>query len=237
VLNAAALIARTQRHLLPALLAGLDDVFAAPCLRHEGALADLAGLDGRVAAGGLAFPLLVRAAASHGGDSLQRCDNPGELAARLQGGQGAHYLTAYRDYRSADGHYRKYRFIFIDRQPLPYHLAISPNWMVHYFSADMLAASWKSAEEQRFLDDPAAVLGRRAMDAIAAVARRLDLDYAGIDCTLLPDGRVFVFEANASMLVHYEPAGSLFAYKNAHVQRIVDAFQRMLERRLPELSA
>lgn len=106
--------------------------------------------------------------------------------------------------------------------------------MVHYFSADMLAASWKSAEEQRFLDDPAAVLGRRAMDAIAAVARRVDLDYAGVDCTLLPDGRVFIFEANASMLVHYEPAGSLFAYKNAHVQRIVDAFQRMLERRLSD---
>jgi len=34
------------------------------------------------------------------------------------------------------------------------------------------------------------------------------------------------------MLVHHEPADSVFAYKNRHVQRIVDAFQQMLERRL-----
>src|SRR5471032_1795896 len=230
VLNAPAMIPRTQRHLTPALLAGLEGVYAAPCLRHDDD--DSAGLSGRIADAGLAFPLLVRGAATHGGDSLQRCDSIDELTARLQGKQGAHYLTSYHDYRSTDGHYRKYRFIFIDRQPLPYHLAISSNWMVHYFSADMKAEPWKSAEEQRFLDDPGAVLGSRAMDAIAAVARRVDLDYAGIDCTLLPDGRVLVFEANASMLVHHEPADSVFAYKNRHVQRIVDAFQQMLERRL-----
>jgi hypothetical protein len=229
VLNPPAMVPRTRRHLMAALFSGLDDVVVATCVRHEDGAS---GVAGSLAAGGLAFPLLVRAAASHGGDSLQRCETIAELEGRLQATQGAHYLTAYHDYRSADGHFRKYRFLFIDRQPYPYHLAISSSWMVHYFSAHMQAAPWKCAEEQRFLDDPAAALGRRAMDAIAAIGRRIDLDYAGIDCTLLADGSVFVFEANASILVHHEPADSVLTYKNRHVQRIVDAFQQMLERRL-----
>ena len=34
------------------------------------------------------------------------------------------YFIEYVDYRSADGYFRKYRFIFVDGQILPYHLAI-----------------------------------------------------------------------------------------------------------------
>src|SRR5471032_746958 len=58
VLNAPAMLPRTRRHLMPALLAGLDDVLTAPCLRHDGGAS---GLAGTLAAGALAFPLLVRA--------------------------------------------------------------------------------------------------------------------------------------------------------------------------------
>ena len=60
---------------------------------------------------------------------------------------------------------------------------------------------------------------------------RLALDYAGIDFTILPDGRVFVFEANATMLVHYERHDGPLMHKNAQVQRIVDAFEQMMIRR------
>jgi glutathione synthase/RimK-type ligase-like ATP-grasp enzyme len=70
------------------------------------------------------------------------------------------------------------------------------------------------------------------MAALDAVGRRLDLDYAGIDFTLLPDGRLFVFEANATMLVHRERSNGVLAYRNAHVQRIVDAFERLQSLRI-----
>jgi hypothetical protein len=48
---------------------------------------------------------------------------------------------------------------------------------------------------------------------------------------LLPDGRVLVFEANATMLVHREDVDGVNAHKNAFVQRIVDAFEQMQIRR------
>ncbi|MDQ2735355.1 MAG: hypothetical protein M3Y55_10290 [Pseudomonadota bacterium] len=90
---------------------------------------------------------------------------------------------------------------------------------------------WKIDEERRFLEDAGASLGSRGM---AAIGDRLGLDYAGLDFTLLPDGRVLVFEANATMLVHRERSSGLLAHRNPRVQRIVDAFENMQARRVAD---
>jgi hypothetical protein len=231
VLNAPAAVARTQRQRLPRLLGDLDDVVVAPCILAEGPAPSRAALGERLAAGGIGLPVLARPVATHGGDGLVRCDTIEALEDALRGLDGSHYLTTFLDYRSGDGYYRKYRFIFVDRQPHPYHLAISPDWMVHYFSSGMENNPWKIAEEQRFLQDPLGALGSRAMAAVAAIGRRLDLDYGGVDLALLADGRVLVFEANATMLVHRERNNGPLAHKNSCVQRIVDAFEELQERR------
>jgi hypothetical protein len=232
LLNAPAAVVRTQRHRLVALLGGIDGLIVSPCSRFEEPPASRDDLAGRLCAGGLELPVLGRPAATHGGQGLVRCATLGELEGELRGIEGAHYLTSFRDYRSPDGCYRKYRIVFVDREPFAYHLAISAHWMVHYFSADMAEHPWKIDEERRFLEDPALTLGARAMAALDAVGHRLGLDYAGIDFTLLPDGRLFVFEANATMLVHRERSNGVLAYRNAHVQRIVDAFERLQSRRI-----
>ncbi|HEV7833493.1 MAG TPA: hypothetical protein VGP09_08960 [Caballeronia sp.] len=233
LLNPNAAIARTSRHRLPALLDGLDDVQTAPCVRYEAEskAEHVKALASLLADHAVTFPLLARPVAAHGGDGLILCDTIETLETRLSTQEGAQYLTAFRDCQSADGFYRKYRVIYVDRRPLPYHLVISPHWIAHYFSADMESHAWKLDEERRFLQDPRAALGERAMNAIEAIGRWLDLDYGGIDFTLLPDGQVFVFEANATMLAHYERDSGVLAHKNQHVQHIVDTFERMLAHR------
>ena len=72
--------------------------------------------------------------------------------------------------------------------------------------------------------------GPQSLAALAAAGRRLDLDYCGADFSLLPDGRVLLFEANATMLVHPETEPVL-ERKNVHVDRILDAFDALLEPR------
>jgi hypothetical protein len=140
------------------------------------------------------------------------------------------YVTAFHDYADAGGFFRKYRVIFVDRVPYPYHLAISPKWLVHYFSAEMEDHAWKLDEERRFLDDMESSLAAPAMRVLREVAARMDLDYCGIDFSILPDGRVLFFECNATMLVHTEAEDGRLAHKNVAVGRIVSAFQRMLRK-------
>ncbi len=227
LLNPPAAVAPTQRHLLPDLLGGIADVVVPPVVRV--ARAELR--DSRQARR-VGFPLILRPAGAHGGRGVSLIGSPEGLAAAPLGEADAFYLTAWRDYRSPDRYFRKYRMIFVDREPYPYHLAISQHWLVHYFSADMLHPAWKRAEEARFLDDPAAALGRKAMTALEVIGRRLDLDFCGIDFALDPEGDVLVFEANATMLVHLKDDAEAFPYKHRQVPRIFDAFAAMIARRL-----
>ncbi|MBV9750761.1 MAG: hypothetical protein JO157_18300, partial [Acetobacteraceae bacterium] len=126
--------------------------------------------------------------------------------------------------------WRKYRAIFVGGEVLPYHLAASEHWLVHYWTAGMDAHSARREDEARFLADPTATLGALAWDALRAIGPRIGLDWCGIDFACLADGRVLVFEANATMNIHPEDGRGPFAYKNPAVNAILDAFEAMLDR-------
>jgi Tfp pilus assembly protein PilF len=221
VLNAPATMARTARHLMPELLAGVEGILVPDAWRVEQKGEWFANPD-------FQFPVLVRPLTSQGGEGLTLVESRAALADMVPDRTGVVHMCNYHDYRSADGCFRKYRIIFVDRRPYPYHLAISEQWMVHYQSANMLLP-WKLEEERRFLEDPAGVLGAVGMAAIEAIGKRLDLDYAGVDFSILPDGRLLIFEANTSMLAHPEH-DDILKFKNSHVQEIFDAFGDLLAR-------
>jgi len=230
MLNPPEAVAHTARDKLPALLAGISDLLVPEVWRVERARCDV--LLRQQLNAQAAGACLVRPVATHGGEGLVKVDSIDAVFEHIEHDVAPEfYVTRFYDFRSTDGFFRKYRMIFIDGRPYPYHLAISPTWLVHYFSADMLAHAWKQDEEARFLSDPQAVLGERAMAVLDAVGSRLNLDYAGIDFSQLPDGRIVVFEANATMLVHPEPKGSILAYKNTQVEVMQQAFAAMLARR------
>lgn len=231
MLNRPEAIERTHRHKTAALLAHADDVVVPRCVRIDARPANAQALASQLAQSGVAFPILMRPLATHGGENLELHASLASLWRAVADLDAACYLTAFHDFRSADGHYRKYRIIYVDREPYPYHLAISSRWMVHYFSADMVEEPWKLDEECRFLADPFATLGQRASEAISAIGRQLDLDYGGMDFALTPAGQVLVFETNATMLTHREARSGPLAHKNPYVDRIIEAFERMLQAR------
>jgi Flp pilus assembly protein TadD/glutathione synthase/RimK-type ligase-like ATP-grasp enzyme len=232
-LNDPARIALTTRDNVQTLLGDLEDVVVPEAVRIAAASIARLGLDQAVALAGLMVPVLVRPIGSHGGRGLARADSDEALEAMAPGDEAEDlYVTQYRDYAAADGRYRKGRMIFVDRRPYPYHWAISDHWLVHYESAGMGGKAERQAEERAFLSDPARLIGERAMAAVTRIGERLDLDYCGLDFSVLPDGRVLVFEANATMFVHPEPADGELAYKNAAVKRITDAFQAHLAHRV-----
>ena len=220
VLNPPSAIPRTGRDRAPELFAGVPGLVT-PSTRRTS--------PGNLAALAIAEPLLVRPAGDHGGENLVLMHDDADKRAYLSTSPGERLLlTAFHNFRSDDGLWRKYRLIFVDRQVYPYHLAIADDWLVHYWRADMGRSDGKRAEEARFLADWRGVFGARAAAAVEEVARRLDLDYGGMDCALTPDGRVVLFEANACILVHLDEPTARFAYKHRYVPPIREAFSRLV---------
>ena len=100
---------------------------------------------------------------------------------------------------------------------------------MHYFSADMLVSESYRVEEQRFLEDMPAVLGERAMTALAQIAQSLGLDYGGVDFALDKDGTLLLFEANATMLINPPGPEPVWDYRRAATARALAAAQQLLE--------
>ena len=225
VLNSPVRVDATFRHRIGETLAGVDDLIAPRTIRF--ATDEVAqGLGAAALRSGLEGPVIIRPTGSHGGKGVVLAEDLAALDDLEIDAKADLYLTAFHDYRSPDGFYRKYRMIFVDRTPYAYHLAIGPHWMVHHRSAEMADDPSRIAEELAFLHDPEAAIGAKAMTAIRAIGRRLDLDYGGIDFGVTDDGQVLLFEANATMLTHLEPADGPFAAKNVYIEPILQAFRR-----------
>jgi hypothetical protein len=179
-----------------------------------------------------AFPFLLRAPGFHTGLHFERVESGEDLAGALGRLPGESVMAIeYLDARGPDGLARKYRVMCVDGRLFPLHLAISADWKVHYFTADMAAHAARRDEERRFLEDMPATLGARAMSALHGVFARIGLDYAGIDFALRPDGSLLLFEANATMVVIPPPPDPIWDYRRRAVADVVEAARRMIRAR------
>ena len=176
-----------------------------------------------------AFPLIVRPVDSQKGHGLMKMDTPDAIAGYLETRpENAFYVARYVDYRGPDGQFRKYRIVLIDERPYACHMAISENWVVHYISAGMRESAAKRAEEARFFAGFDDDFARRHRDALLSIARRVDLEYVGIDCGETPDGELLVFEVDSGMTVHAMDPVDIFPYKQPQMRKVFRAFRQML---------
>jgi hypothetical protein len=114
------------------------------------------------------------------------------------------------------------------RKVNPLHLAISKQWKIHYFSADMRDRAEHRAEEAKFLAHMPEVLGANAMAALERLSAALRLDYGGIDFALNQGGEILLFEANATMVVEQPDGDPRWDYRRAAVERIHAAVRDLL---------
>ena len=228
-INPPAHLERVRRAALPHTLRDVPSCFTPPVRRVS--RADVA----RAFAAEDARPSVLRPVDAQRGDDFERIATRPELDAYLaRVASAAFTLGPFVDYRSPDGFYRKYRVVVVDGVPYPYHLAISAEWLVHYWrvSDAMRATDWMRAEEERFFEAPATVFPtwEATFGAIAAAA---GIDYFAVDCARRPDGSVLVFECDPGAFVHcHADVDGVFAYKLRYVPRIFAALDELLERRI-----
>jgi tetratricopeptide (TPR) repeat protein len=176
-------------------------------------------------------PHVIRPIGSQAGADFAKVENAEQLREyRDDHDAQGFYLTPFIDYRRKDGFFRKYRIIFVGGIPYAHHLAISDRWMVHYYNALNEREAWIRAEEERFLADVHSVFDGPRARVLDEIANRVRLDYFGIDCSVLEDGRVLIFEIDPAMIVHLGDSPELYPYKQAYVPRIPAALERLIIR-------
>ena len=179
-----------------------------------------------IAALGFAYPVLLRAPGFNTGRFFKRAANAGELRQALEELPGDDVLLIENlKSQSKDGQFRKYRVMIIDGRLYPAHMAVSPDWKVHYFTSAMADNGAYRREEAAYLSDMPGVLGKRALAALTAIAATLTLDYAGVDFGLDGRGRLLLYEANAGMVLAKPSPDPRFAYRHAAVDAMVKALQ------------
>ncbi len=229
VLNDPAAVRRTGRASNAIRLAALPGVTAPRAEALPKELLTSAGGADALTRRGFSFPILLRSPGYHTGHNFERVERPADLpavAARLPG--DTLLAIAYADTRAADGTFRKYRVMFVGAALYPLHMAISRDWKVHYFSADMAERADHRALDEAFLTDMRSALGDPAMLALERVRETVGLDYAGVDFALDAGGNVVVFEANATMIVASPGEDRRWSYRRAPVDRAIEAFRSML---------
>ncbi len=151
----------------------------------------------------IAFPFIFRGAGSHGGSDMLLIENTEEitkLEAFAFDGQNF-YISAFSDYQSPDGNYRKARIIVVDGEAYARHLIIADHWKVHGESRSKLMTDNMALqqEEEDFVNS--------LSDEHKAIFRKIHavigLDYFGIDCHFNEKGEIIIFEINACMRFYF----------------------------------
>jgi hypothetical protein len=233
VVNAPDAVQQTGRVAMSRRLSGIDDL-TVPHIEAipRDAFADAASAARELTARGFEAPFLLRAPGYHTGAHFERVDAmeaAASIAAKLPGDEL--FAIEYVDLRGPDGSVRKYRAMIAGEELLPLHLAVSPHWKVHYFSAEMTESAEHRGEDEAFLRDMEGVLGARVMTVLETIRRRSGLDYGGIDFSIDREGRAVLFEANATMIVPAAGEDARWAYRREPVERIERAVRAMIRSR------
>jgi len=220
VINRPEAVLRSTREQVAAACAGLPHVVAPRAVRI--------GPGGRAPAD-FPFPAILRLAGTHTGRVIGIVERAGALPALLVKGR-QHILTEFRDFRSADGLYRKYRFVFIGGEIVLRHLLVSDDWNVH--AADrarfMRARAGLIAEERDAIGYGMQAFPHGVRAGLAAIGAAVGLDLFGVDCALSSEGEVILFEANATMNFFPLSDDPAFAYLGTALARAHAAFDALL---------
>jgi hypothetical protein len=152
--------------------------------------------------------------------------------------KGDYYIIAYRQILWQHEFFRKLRIFCIDGVFFPVVCHLDKVWNVHGGNRKEIMRTRDDlmAEEKRFLADWQGYVGPANVTALRHVAELTDLEFFGIDFTIDEEGRIFIYELNASMRHSFDHAQN-FPYKLPYDHAITAAFTKMVLSRIPQVRA
>lgn len=175
--------------------------------------------------------ILIRKIGFHRGESLIKVDIAKNLEQQLDiiaFDNQICYATEFHNFQSSDSLYRKTRIIMINGEPYIRHQIISDNWNIHSDSRQyMLKNDNLKQEEEKFVASSLEHL----RPILNQIYDKVKLDIFGIDCALLNDNKILIFEINASMEFVNQNTTN-FKYLENQINKIKAAFIAMLQQKI-----
>ncbi|WP_421932515.1 ATP-grasp domain-containing protein [Phenylobacterium sp.] len=234
IIDPAAAIKQTRRHHISARLAGLENVVMPKTLLLRNP--SLERVKRQLEEADFRFPAIVRRTGSHNGEFLGLFESAEAIEGCYGDRRNEYYITEFVDVRAADGIYRKTRFFFVGEAIVLRQHILADVWNIHgNTSRRFMVNHPEMVEESR-----AALLGgfdaqpEITRTALRAIRDRIGLDYFGIDVCVQADGRLVVFEANATMNFNPFFRNPAMQHNRAAVAPMVAAVTELLHAKLAQ---
>ncbi len=227
VINRPEAVLRTTRDQVANVLSDIPGLLVPRILRVRGGDPD-AALEA-VSRAGLVFPLIIRRTATHRGRTMVLIEDEDQFRSAVTT-EDEYFAIEFVDYRSADGLYRKYRTWSFGGQQVFRHLAVTEHWIVHVTPGNeyMIGRPELIDEEVRLMERTEGAFPDQVHDIVAEIGKRFGLDYFGVDFGFHPDGRMVLFEANASMTFFPLVVDPRFAFRQQLFAPAQQAVKAML---------
>lgn len=198
IINRPDAILRSTRDMVARKFAGIEGLAVPRTVRLRAGKPAIAMQT--FAKAGLSFPVILRETGTHKGQIVGLMRTADEMHGSLVEGS-EHFATEFIDFQSPDGLYRKYRVFYIGRHIIFRHMLVSDEWNVHAKDRQRFMAMRPDlmAEEETMFAQPEGAFPAAILETLRKVRDSVNLDVFGIDFGLLADGRVLLFECNASM--------------------------------------
>jgi tetratricopeptide (TPR) repeat protein len=184
------------------------------------------------------LPVILRPVATHAGKGAKLIKERDELANVLKEYNCLRiYSIAYYNCTDKTDLTRRYRLASIGGELVPVNMHAAHDWNVH--GDERTTENWQDLgldrEELAFLADPSSVIGGPPSEIFAEIREKTPLDVFGFDFGISNEGKIIVFEVNASMafstqrlVVNYP---YLKQYKQINDKMIESLFDSKIENR------
>lgn len=160
----------------------------------------------------LSYPVIFRKAGDHGGKSMTLLEDPSQIETAMYSyalNGGFFYATEFQDFKSPDGHYRKYRIAVVEGRPHLRHMIASDHWLIHASSRRYMHDKPGLREEEiSLLSNFNETLRPKIIGILDQITPLMGLDYYGIDFSITAEGKMLIFEANPNMNIMFNKVKS-----------------------------
>lgn len=182
----------------------------------------------------IGVPVIIRPSVTQMGKGAKLCRTEDEVLTHLNSWNSGD-ICAIRYFNCSDelGNARQYRIVALDGVLYPERINVAPFWHSHDASREDIGWYENGYDEleQHYLSDPRSAIGVEPSEIFQPFVDKIGLEIFGIDFGIDDQGRIIIFEANASMNLFNKRFNEYCPYKVNSCQEFEDNVKEYLMKR------